>query len=144
MGELAAKLGFVQGPTDLGAFDNMGDRYLMSMLGGAIGGGIFGLKSLGIENNAGVKSLQLLVRQGKANELRKELKSLYDKGDLGSTNLSIQYQEDKDKKKVFVSADENNISQNEYIYKLLSQGIDQLENIIEAHNLDKTEEDLFK
>lgn len=144
MGELAAKLGFVQGPTDLGAFDNMGDRYLMSLLGGAIGGGIFGLKSLGIENNAGVKSLQLLVRQGKANELRKELKSLYDKGDLGSTNLSIQYQEDKDKKKVFVSADENDISQNEYVYKLLSQGIDQLENIIEAHNLDKTEEDLFK
>lgn len=144
MGELAAKLGFVQGPTDLGAFDNVGDRYLMSLFGGAIGGGIFGLKSLGIENNAGVKSLQLLVRQGKANELRKELKSLYDKGDLGSTNLSIQYQEDKDKKKVFVSADEKNISQNEYVYKLLSQGIDQLENIIEAHNLDKTEEDLFK
>ena len=41
----------------------MKDRYLMSLLGGAIGGGIFGLKNLGIENNTGVKSLQLLIRK---------------------------------------------------------------------------------
>jgi hypothetical protein len=43
-GELAADFGWISGPNDLGAWDNMGDRYLMSLLGGAIGGGIFGIK----------------------------------------------------------------------------------------------------
>jgi hypothetical protein len=43
LGEIAGQYG-ISGTTDLGAWENMKDRYLMSFLGGAIGGGIFSLK----------------------------------------------------------------------------------------------------
>jgi len=39
--ELAGKFGYVS-QTDIGAWDNSKERYLMSFFGGAIGGGIFG------------------------------------------------------------------------------------------------------
>jgi len=34
---------------DYGAWENAGDRYLMSFLGGAVGGGLFYLKDPGIQ-----------------------------------------------------------------------------------------------
>jgi len=41
LGELAGKLGYFS-QTDYGAWDNMGERYGMSFLGGSLGGALFG------------------------------------------------------------------------------------------------------
>ena len=38
--QLAGQFGYVS-QTDIGAWDNMRERYLMSLFGGAIGGGLF-------------------------------------------------------------------------------------------------------
>ena len=145
-GELAADFGWTSGPKDLGAWDNMGDRYLMSFIGGTIGGGIFGVKQKlqGVQNQSGPETLQLLIRQGRANDLRSELKKMYEKGQLGPTNLSIVYEEDKDHNKVFLTPDEKHISQNEFMYNTLSQAIDQIQSIIEGDRLGKSENDLFE
>jgi hypothetical protein len=43
LGEIAGEFGITD-VKDLGAWKNMKDRYLMSFLGGAVGGGIFALK----------------------------------------------------------------------------------------------------
>jgi hypothetical protein len=40
LGELAGKLGYFS-QSDYGAWDNAFDRYIMSFLGGAAGGGLF-------------------------------------------------------------------------------------------------------
>jgi len=45
---------------------------------------------------------------------------MYEKGQLGPTNLSIVYEEDNDHNKVFLTPDEKNISQNEFMYNTLS------------------------
>lgn len=155
MGELAAKYGWIEGPTDLGAWENMGERYAMSLLGGSLGGAIFGIKEGSFQKKQAMLPLQLLVRQGKAGEVRKELKKLYEKGQLGDTDLSIDTETIKDEqgkpvleggkvKKVYVSADNDHMSQNEFVYNTLTQVIDQLETIMLSDRLNKTESGLFE
>jgi hypothetical protein len=45
---------------------------------------------------------------------------MYKKGQLGRTDLSIEYQLDSNGDKVFLTPDDKNISQNEYVYNLMS------------------------
>jgi hypothetical protein len=92
----------------------MKDRYLMSFLGGAIGGGIFSLKDGNFKNRQAAGELLLLLRQGKGQQVRDELKSLHDSGDLASTQLSYKTAntigEDGKVESVFLTADEENQS----------------------------------
>jgi hypothetical protein len=99
----------------------------MSFLGGAIGGGIFSLKDGNFKNRQAAGELLLLLRQGKGQEIRDELKRLHDKGLLageGGTELSYKTEQTYDDKNnpqaVFLTADENNQSQNDYAYNVLT------------------------
>jgi hypothetical protein len=78
----------------MGAWDNMGERYLMSLLGGAVGGGLFAgvdiirnPKSTFDKNSQ--KELLHLVREGRTSDILKELERMKDRGMLGSKDLSI-------------------------------------------------------
>ena len=147
LGEIAGQYG-VSEVTDLGAWDNMKDRYLMSFLGGAIGGGIFSLKDGNFKARQASGELLTLLRQGKGQEIRDELKRLHDKGELGSTELSYKteqtYDEKNNPQSVFLTADEKNQSQNDYAYNVLTQSIEQIETILQKNHLVKSEDELFE
>ena len=145
LGEIVGQYG--GGPTDLGAWDNMQDRYLMSFLGGSLGGGIFALKEGNFKARQASGEMLLLLRQGKGKEIREELARLHKNGELGSTTLSYKTAQTEDangnKQDVFLTADENNQSQNDYAFQVLTQAIEQMETILQKNHLVKTEDELF-
>ena len=147
LGEIAGEFG-IGTTNDLGAWKNMKDRYLMSFLGGAIGGGIFSLKDGNFKNRQAAGELLLLLRQGKGQQVRDELKRLHDAGELGSTQLSYKTAdtigEDGKVESVFLTADEENQSQNDYAYNILTQSIEQIETILQKNHLNKSENELFE
>jgi hypothetical protein len=129
--QLAGEFGLVS-QKDVGAWENAGDRYLMSFFGGAIGGGLFyGVDA--IKNPKSAVDIQYhrelmnAVRQGKTDEILEELGKLRDKGQLGDTNLSINTTTSVDPEgnetKTFITADQNNKSQNEFVYDMMKASI---------------------
>ena len=133
---------------DMGAWDNAGERYLMSLFGGAIGGGLFAgvdiirnPKSTSDKNTQ--KELLHLVREGRTADILKELGKMRDRGMLGSKELSIKTVREGDND-YFVSADENNISQNDFIYNQMRTAIQQMDKIINGNQLGLTEDQLFE
>lgn len=136
LGELAGEFG-ITSQTDYGAWDNLFERYTMSFLGGAVGGAMF----YGINGASEKKTEQemiYLIRNGKTNELLKELDSLHKKGKLASTTLSWKTSEGN-----YISADKDNESQNDYVYKRLRESIIQMDNIINENKLNLNESQLF-
>jgi len=112
---------------NVGAWDNAGERYLMSLFGGAIGGGMFAgvdmirnPKSTSDKNTQ--KELLHLVREGRTADILKELERMKNRGMLGSKELSIKTVKDGDNE-YFLSADENNISQNDFVYNQMKTAI---------------------
>ncbi len=150
--QLAGKFGYVS-QTDIGAWDNSRERYLMSFFGGAIGGGIFG----GIEaiknpktvaDNNSREALLTIIRQEGSSGIIKELDRMKNEGKLGSKELSINTQEitgeDGSKQRVFVQTDENNISQNDFNYNQMKSAIQQMDKIINANQLNISDDKLFE
>lgn len=134
---------------DIGAWDNMRERYLMSLLGGAVGGGIFyGVDAIKNPKNTvdqnTQKELLYLVSQGKTNEILKNLDDLKSKGKLASKDLSIDTVEDDSGNKIFISANEDHESQNDYVYRIMKNSILQMESILNEHSLKLTDDQLFE
>lgn len=146
IGELAGKLGYFS-TDDYGAWENAFDRYAMSFLGGAAGGGLF----YGVEafknRNRNTDELQndiiYLLRQGKKGEIFKELDKLKSKGQLGSHTLSYNTTKDESGNNVYLTADENNISQSDYVYDILKKTINQLDMILNDNDLNLSDDELF-
>ena len=139
--------------TDIGAWDNMRERYLMSLFGGAIGGGIFGgieaiknPKTVADENSR--EALLTLVRSEGSSNIIKELDRMRDQGKLGSKELSINTQEisqeDGSKQRIFLKADKDNISQNDFNYNQMKTAIQQMEKIINGNQLNISDDKLFE
>lgn len=134
---------------DIGAWDNMRERYLMSLLGGAVGGGIFyGVDAIKNPKNTAdqntQKELLYLVSQGKTNEILENLEDLKSKGKLASKELSVDTTDDGNGNKIFISADENHESQNDYVYKIMKNSILQMESILNEHGLKLNDDQLFE
>ena len=146
LGELAGKMGYFS-QSDYGAWDNAFDRYMMSFLGGAAGGGLFYGVELVQNRNQQSKETQndimYLLRQGKKQEIISELNKLKVKGKLGSTNLSYKTTKDDNGNLVYLTADEDSPSQSDYIYNTLVKTIDQLDLILNQNDLKINENDLF-
>lgn len=147
IGELAGRLGYFS-QTDYGAGENAFDRYAMSFLGGAVGGGIFyGVDVVQNRNNKSSQDFQneitYLLRQGKKDEIFAELENLKKKGKLGSTDLSFNTTKDKDNNDIYITADENNESQADYVYRILKTTINQLDLILNENQLNLNEDQLF-
>jgi hypothetical protein len=137
LGELAGEFG-IASKTDYGAWDNPLERYTMSFLGGAVGGAMFyGIN--GPSERKTEEEMIYLIRNGKTNELLKELDSLHKKGKLASTTLSWKTSEGGN----YISADKDNESQNDYIYKRLRESIIQMDNIINENKLNLNENQMF-
>lgn len=146
LGELAGKLGYFS-QTDYGAWEDMGERYAMSFLGGAAGGAMFGGVEAWNNNNKNIKDFQsdliTLIRQGKKNEVLKELTSLKEKGQLGDLNLSYDTVKNSDGTETNITADDQHISQAESNYRGLSNIIHQLDNILNGNGLKIDDDELF-
>lgn len=146
LGELAGRLGYFS-QTDYGAWENMGDRYLMSFFGGAAGGAMFGGVEAWNNRNNSTKQFQneitYLLRQGKKKDILQELQTLRDKGSLGSSELSYDSTTNSDGTKTYITADENHKSQAQANYEGLSNIINQLDLILNGNQLNLSEDELF-
>lgn len=150
--EIGGQFGYFT-QSDIGAWDNMRERYLMSLFGGAIGGGIFGgIEAIKNPKTASDKdsreALLTLVRQEGSQNIIKELDKMRDEGKLGSKELSINTQEisqeDGSKQRIFLKSDNNNISQNDFNYNQMKTAIQQMEKIINGNQLNLSDDKLFE
>lgn len=146
LGELAGRLGYFS-QTDYGAWEDMGNRYLMSFFGGAAGGAMFGGVEAWNNRNNSTKEFQneitYLLRQGKKKDILRELQTLRDKGSLGSSELSYDSTTNSDGTKTYITADENHKSQAQTNYEGLSNIINQLDLILNGNQLNLSEDELF-
>lgn len=110
-------------------FDNFLDRYMLSGLGGAIGGGIHFLKNGGASSSLPKsleKDLTSLLLHGYETEVLESLNKMHKEGQLGSTELSSELAEvgfKLDDNPVFKPAGGNLPSQNDVVYELLKNRI---------------------
>lgn len=148
---LAGVLGANTSVKDLGAWDNAFDRYTMSFLGGAVGGGVFYAKESlsNIKQNKQDQEMAALIRNGHAQELRDYIETLRKKGKLGSTNLSgTKYTEVTDDEgnvtgRTWLTAENAKDSQNELIAKHLNNKITAIEAVINNNELGLSDDQLF-
>lgn len=150
--QVAGQFGWVS-QKDIGAWENMEDRYLMSLLGGAVGGALFGgIESLRNPKTVSDKNsrdaLLTTIRQEGSSGILKELERMKDEGKLGSKDLSVNTQEittaDGTKEVVFLNANQENISQNDFNYNQMKNAIQQMDAIINGNQLNISDEKLFE
>lgn len=136
--------------------EDMMSRYFTSFVGGAIGGAVFSLHNRfdGINNEGltriikqgdGLGELVYLIREGKLDQVRRELDRLHKNGSLGSTNLSgteLEYIKDGDSNKwVYKPADQGN-SQNDLIHKQLGYYLDRISEVVKEEGMDLSDSEL--
>ena len=128
-----------------GAFENMLERYTMSMLGGAIGGGLFyGVEKYNGFNKTRDKDLVTLINEGKADELRKTVREFAQKGQAGNTKISgIDYTRDQNGNITWISTNNQEESQNQQIANRVLEKIDALEAAIVGSNTNLSQDQLF-
>lgn len=145
LGELAGKLGYFS-QTDYGAWENALDRYMMSFLGGAAGGGLFyGVDAIQNRNRQTQEfqtDLVYLLRQGKKDEILAEVSRLKKEGKLGSKTLSYKTVK-SGTDNVFLTADTEQDSQSQYIYDTLVKTINQLDFILNDNQMKLNEDEVF-
>ena len=146
LGELAGKLGYFS-QSDYGAWENAFDRYVMSFLGGAAGGGLFygvdAVKNRNKQTSEFQTDLTYLLRQGKKDEILSEINKLRKQGRLGSKTLSYKTTQDKNGNLVYLTADNEGDSQSQYIYDTLVKTINQLDFILNDNQVNLSEDEVF-
>lgn len=148
--ELAGVFGADTTLKDIGAWDNALERYTMSFLGGAIGGGIFyGREAImdGKSYKRDSKNWELanLIRNGHANELRTEIEKRKKAGKLGSTTISAsKYGENENGERVYLTTDKKEDSQNDAIANAMLDKINALEAVINNNRIGLSDDQLFE
>lgn len=146
--EISSVFGYSPATDSLGAWENSSDRYLMSFFGGAVGGGLFGgieafKKPRSATDKNTQKELLYLIKEGKTQDVLKQLDVLHDKGQLGSKEISIDTTGEIDNK-TFLTADQNHKSQNDFVYDIMKSSILQMESIINGNQLNLSDDQLFE
>lgn len=148
--ELAGYFGVDTTLKDIGAWDNALERYSMSLIGGALGGGIFYGKEALIDGKTYKRDpknweIATLIRNGHANELRAEIEKLKKSGKLASTTLSAsKYEEDSNGDKVWLTTRDKNESQNDAIGNAMLEKVNALEAVINNNRVGLSDEQLFE
>ncbi len=151
--EWASQLGYNTSIEDAGAWDNWFERYAMSLFGGMAGGGMFyGItkfneakdKQKNPEAYNAEDEIIYLIRQGKKNDLIRELNKLHDKGKLGSTKFGIESELNENGNRVFLSAKPGQKTQNDIVFNLINQQINILESYINNYGTNLSDDELFK
>lgn len=146
--QLAGFLGADTSTADVGAWDNALERYSMSFLGGALGGGIFYAKEAfngaSYKRDKSNEELATLIRNGHIGELRDEVEKLRKKGKLGSTKLSASDYEITSKgKRVWLTTNNEKDSQNQKIADLINDKITAIDTVINNNQVGLTDDQLF-
>lgn len=130
---------------DTGAFDNMLERYSMSLIGGAIGGGLFyGVEKYKGFNKTRDKDLVDLINDGRAQELRNIVKGYVSKGRAGNTKISgLQYSQDDAGNITWLSTDKSEESQNQQVGNRVLEKINSLEAAIVGSGTKLSQDQLF-
>ena len=130
---------------DTGAFDNMLERYSMSLIGGAIGGGLFyGVEKYKGFNRTRDKDLVDLINEGKAQELRNLVKGYVSKGKAGSTKLSgLDYSRDGNGNITWLSTENAQESQNQQVGNRVIEKINSIEAAIIGSGTKLSKDQLF-
>lgn len=148
--ELAGQFGVDTTLKDVGAWDNALERYTMSFLGGAIGGGIFYGKEALIDGKSYKRDsknweIANLIRNGHGNELRAEIEKMKKAGKLGNTKLSASKYEETDKgEKVWLTTENQEESQNDAIGNAMLEKVNALEAVINNNRIGLSDEQLFE
>lgn len=148
MFEIAGDLGYTK-TKDFGAWENAKERYLMSFLGGAAGGGLFyGVDLLtnpkSLDQKNGQKALLYHIAEGKTQDVLDQLEQLHKNGELGSTDLSIDTNEAADEQnRTFLTASKDHKSQNDYIYETMKNAIISMDQILNQEGLKLSDDQLF-
>ena len=149
-GEFSPNFINTSGIKDVGAWDNAFERYTMSALGGFMGGGIFygvdAIQNKNITRDTSEDDLIYLISNKKTSQILKELDNWKKEGKFGSKTLSAsKYELAKDgKTRVYLTADNEEDSQNTFIYNRLKESVLQLEAILNTTGTNLSEDDLFK
>ena len=146
--QLAGFLGADTSTADVGAWDNALERYSMSFLGGALGGGIFYAKEAfngaSYKRDKSNEELATLIRNGHIGELRDEVEKLRKKGKLGSTKLSASNYETTSKGKiVWLTTNNEKDSWNQKIADLINDKITAIDTVINNNKVGLTDDQLF-
>ena len=146
--QLAGFLGADTSTADVGAWDNALERYSMSFLGGALGGGIFYAKEAfngaSYKKDKSNEELATLIRNGHIGELRDEVEKLRKKGKLGSTKLSASNYETTSKGKiVWLTTNNEKDSWNQKIADLINDKITAIDTVINNNQVGLTDDQLF-
>ena len=146
--QLAGFLGADTSTADVGAWDNALERYSMSFLGGALGGGIFYAKEAfngaSYKRDKSNEELATLIRNGHIGELRNEVEKLRKKGKLGSTKLSASNYETTSKGKiVWLTTNNEKDSWNQKIADLINDKITAIDTVINNNQVGLTDDQLF-
>lgn len=146
--QLAGFLGADTSTSDVGAWDNALERYSMSFLGGALGGGVFYAKEAfdgaSYKRDKSNEELATLIRNGHIGELRDEVEKLRKKGKLGSTKLSASNYETTSKgENVWLTTNNENDSQNQKIADLINDKITAIDTVINNNQVGLTDDQLF-
>lgn len=145
--ELAGHMGLDTSVKNVGAFKDWDKRYGMSFLGGTLGGGVFYGINLYQNGKFNIDKTQdeliYLVRNNKTKEILETLEDWKKKGKFGSKSLSIKTTTDENNNEVFLTAETEQDSQNEFIYNRLKETVLQLENIINSNQAGLSDDDLF-
>lgn len=146
--QLAGFLGADTSTSDVGAWDNALERYSMSFLGGALGGGIFYAKEAfdgaSYKRDKSNEELATLIRNGHIGELRDEVEKLRKKGKLGSTKLSASNYETTSKgENVWLTTNNEKDSQNQKIADLINDKITAIDTVINNNQVGLNDDQLF-
>lgn len=148
--QLAGQLGANTTLEDVGAWENAVERYTMSFIGGAMGGGIFYGKEA-FTNRGSVKQdiknqeMATLIRNGHVGELREAVYKMKKDGKLGSTKLSAsKYEITETGDKVWLTASNKEDSQNDAIGNAILEKINALETVINNNQVNLTDDQLFE
>lgn len=108
-------------------FPELFQRYAGSFMGGFLGGGVFYGKEIFDNNNwhrdEHLNKLQHVVREFGVDESLRVLDKYHKEGKLGDKNLGINFQLGSEGKPIFLSAVNNEDSQNDFVYKQLKHEI---------------------
>lgn len=148
MYELAGEFGFDTSTKDVGAWDNGFERYAMSFLGGAVGGGVFYGKEVWDKGNFHKPKLDediaTLIRNGHVDELRKQLAVMNREGKTGDKHLSAtDYDVADNNKVVWRTTDDEKASQSQAVMDLVNDRINSIEEIIIGNRANLSDDELF-
>lgn len=146
--ELAGALGAKTSQRDIGAWENAFDRYAMSFLGGAVGGGVFyakdALSKMGKQSFDTDTDIATLIRNGHVEELRAQARKLANSGKAGNKHLSAtQYELSEDNKVVWRTTEKQEESQNQAVLDLVLDKINSVEEAIIGNRANLTDDELF-